>query len=147
MTPVPSLAEIAADSSKIESLDGPLAAALGAAFSGLATSCALRAVVAPWPPPPAAPESPARLLSPKEAAEALGISQSTLLQESLPGRRYVGLRVDIGARRVRFSAERIASFLSTRTSRPCERAGRVMRERTASLRRMTKKEVRNHPTL
>jgi hypothetical protein len=39
---VPTLAEIAAHPERIVSLSGPVAAALGAAFAALATSCATR---------------------------------------------------------------------------------------------------------
>lgn len=43
---MPTVAEIAADPSKIAArLPGPVAAALGAVFASLATSCALRAVL------------------------------------------------------------------------------------------------------
>lgn len=48
---LPSLAEIAANPHRIAMLSGPIAAAFSAAFSGLATSCALRAMTAPSTPP------------------------------------------------------------------------------------------------
>jgi hypothetical protein len=112
----PSLVEIAADPSKIERLEALQAAALGAAFNGLVTSCALRVAFLAGPAPVATPDQDT--ISPKNAAAMLGISESTLLQESLPGRRYTELRVNVGARRVRFSGERIRAFLSVRLP-PC----------------------------
>ncbi len=43
---IPSLAEIAANPHLISTLDKPVAAALGAAFTGLGVSCAFRAAMA-----------------------------------------------------------------------------------------------------
>ena len=105
---VPTLAEIASDPSKIAQLSGPVAAALGAAFSGLATSCALRAVL----------DADARAgvrellgtVGLEEAAALLGIKPSTLRHRAKHP-PYVDLRVDNGTRRLRFSAGKIRAYL------------------------------------
>lgn len=104
---MPTLAEIAAEPSKIARLSGPVAAAVGAAFAGLATSCALRAVLDRGEP--VATES-LGTLSVDEAATMLGIQPSTLRHRAkrLP---YLDLRVDNGTRRLRFSAAKIRAYL------------------------------------
>lgn len=111
LVPMPTLAEIAADPARITRLPGPIAAAFGAAFSGLATSCALRAVLDQVPP--VAAES-LGTLSVDEAAAMLGIQPSTLRHRA-KRTPYAELRVDNGTRRLRFSAAKIRAYLERPT--------------------------------
>ncbi len=125
---VPSLAQIAADPSKIATLDPLVAAALGAAFSGLATSCAFRAAMAR---PPVPVRDGDRALSLTEAADLLGVHPKTLARRAQHP-PFDGLRLELGVRRLRFSESRVVAYLQQRfddtlgspTSRPDPAGGR-----------------------
>lgn len=116
---MPTLAEIAADPARIARLPGRVAAALGAAFSGLATSCALRAALDQCEP--IATES-LGTLSVDEAAAMLGIQPSTLRHRA-KRTPYAELRVDNGTRRLRFSAAKIRAYLERPTLAVSRRRG------------------------
>ena len=103
-------------------LDGPVAAALGAAFCGLVMRSALRASIA-MPARPAEPEGPATL-SLAEAAKLMGIGPRTLQQRSALGGPHHGLRVDNSTRHLLFSAARTKAFLEGQPSRVGPRIGR-----------------------
>lgn len=118
-TSIPTLAEIAADPARISRLSGPVAAAFGAAFSGLATSCALRAVLDQGEP--VAVES-LGTLGLDEAAAMLGIQPSTLRHRAKRA-PYAELRVDNGTRRLRFSAAKIRAYLERPTPVASRRRG------------------------
>lgn len=108
---LPTLAEVAADPAKIARLPGAVAAALGAAFAGLATSCALRAALERSEP--VAAES-LGTLSVDEAAALLGIQPSTLRHRAKHP-PYLDLRVDNGTRKLRFSGAKIRAYLERPT--------------------------------
>ncbi len=116
---LPTLAEIAADPTRIARLSGPVAAAFGAAFSGLATSCALRAVLDKGEP--VATES-LGTLGVEEAAAMLGIQPSTLRHRA-KRTPYSELRIDNGTRRLRFSAAKIRAYLERPTQAVSRRRG------------------------
>lgn len=116
---IPTLAEIVADPAKIARLSGPVAASVGAAFSSLATSCALRAVLDQGEP--VSIES-LGTLSLDEAAAMLGIQSSTLRHRA-KRTPYAELRVDNGTRRLRFSAAKIRSYLERPTLAASRRGG------------------------
>ncbi len=104
---MPTVAEISADPSKIAKLPGKTAAAIGAVFASLATSCAMRAIIDRAEP--VAAES-LGTLSVDEAAAMLGIQSSTLRHRAKRA-PYAELRIDNGTRRLRFSATKMRIFL------------------------------------
>lgn len=116
---LPTLAEIAADPAKIARLSGRVAAAVGAAFAGLATSCAMRAVLDQGEP--VAVES-LGTLGVDEAAAMLGIQPSTLRHRAKLA-PYAELRVDNGTRRLRFSAGKIRAYLERPAQAVTQRRG------------------------
>lgn len=113
MNAVPSLAEIAADPALIVTLDPVVASALGAAFSGLAASCAFRAMQARAATIHAVQTATGdRALSLEEAAALLGLHPKTLARYARTNATFNRLRLDLGGvRRLRFSEARVMSYL------------------------------------
>jgi len=119
---IPTLAEIANNPALISELDPAVAAALGAAFSGLATSCAFRAAMAR---PPAPVNAGDRALSLSEAAELLGVHPKTLARRAKDA-PFAALRIDLGLRRLRFSEMRIVRYLAVPQDQRAPRGPRLV---------------------
>ena len=109
--PIPRLSAICEDPSLISRLDWPVASAFGAAFTGLATSCAFRAAAAKpkgrW----------GRALTTAQAAELLGVSAAVLTRR-MKRPPFSAFRINLpGIRRVMFSEARLLKYLKAQKGR------------------------------